>query len=76
MARDRDREPETPEKGSRDTRRTPERALAVSSALVTAGFFIHLLILFLVEPLKILSLSKVNAYAYSSIYLARHPGSI
>ncbi len=43
--------------------------LYIGTALTAASFFIHLLILFLVEPLKVLALPKAAAYAYSGIPL-------
>ena len=43
--------------------------LYIGTALTAAGFFIHLLILFLVDPLKVLVLPKGAAYAYSGIPL-------
>jgi len=46
------------------------RALAISAAVVVACFLVHILILVLVEPLKVLHLTKLNAYATSSIPLA------
>lgn len=47
-----------------------ERALAISSAVVAICFLAHILVLLLVDPLKVLHLSKLNAYAISSIPLA------
>jgi hypothetical protein len=46
------------------------RVLALSSALVVMLFLAHVLVLVLVDPLKILHLSKLNAYAVSSVPLA------
>jgi hypothetical protein len=43
--------------------------LYIGTAMTAASFFIHLLILFLVEPLKVLALPKAAAYAYSGIPL-------
>jgi len=43
--------------------------LYIGTALTAASFFVHLLILFLVEPLKVLPLPKAAAYAYSGIPL-------
>ncbi len=43
--------------------------LYIGTALKAASFFLHLLILFLVEPLKVLALPKAAAYAYSGIPL-------
>lgn len=63
-------EPERPEKESPQSRGSHARALATSSALVAIFFLLHVLILFLVDPLKILHLSKLNAYATSIIPLA------
>jgi len=60
-------EPRRPEKESRP--RSPAQALAISSTLVVIFFLVHMLILFLVNPLNILNLSKLNAYAISSIPL-------
>jgi hypothetical protein len=61
--------PERPENGSPWSPGSPARALALSSAVVTICFLLHVLILCLVEPLKILYLSKLNAYATSIIPL-------
>jgi hypothetical protein len=49
--------------------RTAEGALFISSTLVTLCFLIHIFILFLVEPLRVLALPKESAYAYSAIPL-------
>jgi hypothetical protein len=50
-------------------RRSPESALFISSTLTVFCFLLHILLLFLVEPLRVLALSKYSAYAYSSVPL-------
>lgn len=55
--------------GNAASQRSRARALAVSTALVVFLFLVHILVLFLVEPLKILRLSRLNAYAMSIIPL-------
>jgi len=59
-------EPNDPEKSPQARR---SRVLVISSALVVTCFLVHILVLFLVDPLKVLHLSKLNAYAISSIPL-------
>ncbi len=61
-------EPRDPKKGS--PRAGSARALAISAALVVSCFLVHVLVLVLVDPFKVLHLSKLNAYALSSIPLA------
>ena len=41
----------------------------IGTALTALSFLIHILFLFLVEPLKILPLTKAAAYAYSGVPL-------
>ena len=43
--------------------------LYIWTALTAVSFLVHLLFLFLVEPLKVLALPKAAAYAYSGIPL-------
>lgn len=49
--------------------RSPERALLSSTVLTVISFSIHVLFLFLVDPLRILNLPKETAYSYSAIPL-------
>ena len=49
--------------------RSPERALFISSALVTICWLGHFFFLLLVDPLKYLALSKETAVAYASVPL-------
>ncbi len=49
--------------------RSPERALLSSTVLTVLSFSIHILFLFLVDPLRVLNLSKETAYSYSAIPL-------
>jgi hypothetical protein len=62
-------EPARPENGSPQPRGSHARALALSSGVVVICFLLHILILFLVQPLKVLHLSKLNAYAVATIPL-------
>lgn len=48
---------------------TPGRAAYICAGLAALSFFIHMAILFLVEPLRVLALDKFSAYAVSSIPL-------
>ncbi len=49
--------------------RTPERALVISSALTIVSFLSHIFFLFLVDPWRVLNISKESALAYSTIPL-------
>ena len=49
--------------------RTPERALVISSALTVVSFLCHIFFLFLVDPWKVIPISKEDALAYSTIPL-------
>lgn len=49
--------------------RSPERALLSSTVLTVLSFSIHIFFLFLVDPLRVLKLSKETAYSYSAIPL-------
>jgi hypothetical protein len=49
--------------------RTPERALVITSALTVVSFLIHFFFLFLVDPWRVLVISKEDALAYSMIPL-------
>jgi hypothetical protein len=69
MGQSGDGEPKKPDNDSNPRRSSPERALVISSVFVITCFLVHILILFLVQPFKVLPLSKLNAYAYSSIPL-------
>ncbi|MCI0599840.1 MAG: hypothetical protein L0Y60_10020 [Beijerinckiaceae bacterium] len=57
--------PEKPGKGLAFLPRTPAGGLYLSAALLIFSFLSHILLLFLVEPLKVLALPKASAYAYS-----------
>ncbi|HUI21214.1 MAG TPA: hypothetical protein VLZ74_09240 [Methylocella sp.] len=59
-----------PEQSSNLFPRTPERALFVSSALTVVSFLIHIFFLLLIDPWKVLKLSKEAAYVYSGFPLA------
>jgi hypothetical protein len=61
--------PEKPEKTFPLIPRTPERALVISSALTVASFLSHIFFLFLVDPWRVLAISKEDALAYSTIPL-------
>jgi carbon starvation protein CstA len=61
--------PKQPQEEPRQSRTDHARALAISAALVVLFFVVHVLVLVLVDPLKILPLSKLNAYAASIIPL-------
>jgi hypothetical protein len=62
--------PKKPEKNSGTVSRSPAKWFYIWTALTSIGFLSHILFLFLVEPLKVFSLAKANAYAYSGIPLA------
>lgn len=49
--------------------RSPERALAISSALTVFSFLSHFLFLVLVHPWRVLDISKESALTYSTIPL-------
>jgi hypothetical protein len=49
--------------------RTPERALVMTSALTVVSFLSHIFFLFLVDPWRVLEISKEDALAYSTIPL-------
>ena len=49
--------------------RTPERALVLTSALTVVSFLSHIFFLFLVDPWRVLDISKESALAYSTIPL-------
>ncbi len=59
--------PSGPEKTK--SRRSPTRALVVSSALVVICFIAHIFVLVLIDPAKAQNFSKLNAYALASIPL-------
>jgi hypothetical protein len=61
--------PEKPENNPSSVSRSYVKWLYAGTALTAFFFLAHLLFLFLVEPLKLLSLSKTEAYAYSGIPL-------
>jgi len=49
--------------------RTPEKALVITSALTVVSFLSHIFFLFLVDPWRVLAISKESALAYSTIPL-------
>jgi hypothetical protein len=49
--------------------RSPEGALFISSALTVFSFLSHIFFLFLVDPWRVLNISKESALAYSTIPL-------
>ena len=49
--------------------RSPEGALFISSALTVFSFLSHIFFLFLVDPWRVLEISKEDALAYSTIPL-------
>jgi hypothetical protein len=46
-----------------------ERALVLTSALTVVSFLVHIFFLFLVDPWRVLAISKEDALAYSTIPL-------
>jgi hypothetical protein len=62
--------PRKPDKSAEITSRSPAKRFYIWTALTAFSFFSHILFLFLVEPLKVFSLAKADAYAYSGIPLA------
>ncbi len=62
--------PKKPEKSVEIASRSPAKSFYIWTALTAFSFLGHILFLFLVEPLKVFSLAKANAYAYSGIPLA------
>ncbi len=61
--------PRKPEKTIPFFPRTPERALVISCALTVVSFLSHIFFLFLVDPWRVLAISKEDALAYSTIPL-------
>jgi hypothetical protein len=61
--------PMQPEKTFPLVPRTPERAFVISSALTVVSFLSHIFFLFLVDPWRVLDISKESALAYSTIPL-------
>jgi hypothetical protein len=61
--------PVTPAKPFPLLPRTPERALVIASALTVVSFLVHIFFLFLVDPWRVLDMSKEDALAYSMIPL-------
>ena len=61
--------PKKPEKPFPLIPRTPERALVISSALTVVSFLSHIFFLLLVDPWRVLDMSKESALAYSTIPL-------
>lgn len=58
-----------PEKSLALVPRSPEGALFISSALTVFSFLSHIVFLFLVDPWRVLAISKEDALAYSTIPL-------
>ena len=58
-----------PEKSVEIASRASAKWLYIGTALTALSFLSHILFLFLVEPLKVFSLTKADAYAYSGIPL-------
>jgi hypothetical protein len=63
-------EPREPGKGPLPATHDVARALSISATLVVLCFVVHILVLVLVDPLRVLPVSKLNAFALSSIPLA------
>ncbi|MCI0468074.1 MAG: hypothetical protein L0Y57_13925, partial [Beijerinckiaceae bacterium] len=61
--------PRRPAKGLSLLPQTAAGGLYFSTALLIISFLSHMLLLFLVEPLKRLALPKASAYAYSGVPL-------
>jgi hypothetical protein len=63
------REPKKPEKTFPFLPLSPEGALFISSALTVFSFLSHIFFLLLVDPWRVLDISKESAMAYSTIPL-------
>ena len=61
--------PKKPEKPFPFIPRTPERAFVISSALTVVSFLSHIFFLLLVDPWRVLDISKESDMAYSTIPL-------
>jgi hypothetical protein len=61
--------PENPEKTFPFFPRSPEAALVISSALTVVSFLSHIFFLLLVDPWRVLEISKESALTYSTIPL-------
>jgi hypothetical protein len=61
--------PKKPQKSGEIASRASANWLYIGTALTALSFLSHILFLFLVEPLKVFSLTKADAYAYSGIPL-------
>ena len=61
--------PKNPEKSMQNASRSPAKRFYIWTALTAFCFLSHILFLFLVDPLKVFSMTKTNAYAYSGIPL-------
>src|ERR1700730_15464837 len=61
--------PKNPEKSGEIASRASAKWLYIGTARTALSFLSHILFLFLVEPLKVFSLTKADAYAYSGIPL-------
>lgn len=61
--------PKKPEKTFPFLPRSPEGALLISSALTIVSFLSHIFFLSLVDPWRVLAISKEDALAYSTIPL-------
>src|SRR5262245_42271138 len=62
--------PKKPEKSMQNASGSPANRFYIWTALTAFCFLSHILFLFLVDPLKVFSIAKTNAYAYSGIPLA------
>jgi hypothetical protein len=62
--------PKKPEKSVELASHSSAKWLYLGTALTALSFLSHILFLFLVEPLKMFSLTKADAYVYSGIPLA------
>jgi hypothetical protein len=61
--------PRKPDRGAAIAVRPPAQRLYIWTALTAVSFLSHILFLALVEPLKVLSMTKANAYVYSGVPL-------
>lgn len=61
--------PENPQKTFPFFPRSPEGALVISSALTVFSFLCHIFFLLLVDPWRVLDISKESALTYSTIPL-------
>jgi hypothetical protein len=61
--------PKKPERSLEIASRSPAKRFYIWTALTAFSFLSHILFLFLIDPLKVFSLAKAHAYAYSGIPL-------